>query len=258
MDRIRQLRMERGLSQAKLAVMADMDPATLNRLERGTGNPNLKTLQRIADALDISVAELVEDVSPKAQAPLFRELPDPATQEGRRYPETVLTTESWSYQALDSWVRTIRDLIAEYEPIIGGLPEKPSLEVFLETRMKLVPLGKYADSINEALWESGVIKSFNELWAAVKAGEQLPQDLERKVREFRSVVEELNSELMPPAIQWLLASLDWLRGRPEPEQSEIRKFRKQLEGLETQVNLWAPKYGPAVRQRERVHKNETA
>ena len=68
MDRIRQLRMERGLSQAKLAVMAGMDPATLNRLERGTGNPNLKTLQRMADALDISVSELLEDVSPKARA----------------------------------------------------------------------------------------------------------------------------------------------------------------------------------------------
>jgi len=63
MERIRQLRKERGLSQAKLAVMADMDPATLNRLERGTGNPNLKTLERVADALGVEVA----DFFPKAQ-----------------------------------------------------------------------------------------------------------------------------------------------------------------------------------------------
>src|SRR5215213_9497505 len=56
-ERIRQLRKERGLSQAKLAVMADMDPATLNRLERGTGNPNLKTLERVADALGVEVAD---------------------------------------------------------------------------------------------------------------------------------------------------------------------------------------------------------
>ena len=62
MERIRQLRTERGLSQAKLAVMADMDPATLNRLERGTGNPNLKTLERVADALGAEVA----DFFPKA------------------------------------------------------------------------------------------------------------------------------------------------------------------------------------------------
>jgi len=56
-ERIRQLRKERGLSQAKLAVMADMDPATLNRLERGTGNPNLNTLERVADALGVEVAD---------------------------------------------------------------------------------------------------------------------------------------------------------------------------------------------------------
>lgn len=62
MERIRQLRKERGLSQVKLAVMADMDPATLNRLERGTGNPNLKTLERVADALGVEVV----DFFPKA------------------------------------------------------------------------------------------------------------------------------------------------------------------------------------------------
>src|SRR5829696_3994326 len=62
MERIRQLRKEQGLSQAKLAVMADMDPATLNRLERGTGNPNLKTLERVAEALGVEVA----DFFPKA------------------------------------------------------------------------------------------------------------------------------------------------------------------------------------------------
>ena len=62
MERIRQLRKERGLSQVKLAVMADMDPATLNRLERGTGNPNLKTLERVAEALGVEVA----DFFPKA------------------------------------------------------------------------------------------------------------------------------------------------------------------------------------------------
>jgi transcriptional regulator with XRE-family HTH domain len=62
MEQIRQLRKERGLSQAKLAVMADMDPATLNRLERGTGNPNLKTLERVAEALGVEVADFFPKV----------------------------------------------------------------------------------------------------------------------------------------------------------------------------------------------------
>jgi transcriptional regulator with XRE-family HTH domain len=84
MDRIRQLRTERGFSQAKLAVMAGMDPATLNRLEQSKGNPNLRTLERVAEALGVSVAELLEDGAPKAQAPLFLELPDQVPAEERR------------------------------------------------------------------------------------------------------------------------------------------------------------------------------
>jgi transcriptional regulator with XRE-family HTH domain len=72
MDRIRQLRTERGLSQAKLAVMAGMDPATFNRLEQGKGNPNLRTLERVADALGVSIAELLESEAPKAPGPARR------------------------------------------------------------------------------------------------------------------------------------------------------------------------------------------
>jgi transcriptional regulator with XRE-family HTH domain len=89
MDRIRQLRKERGLSQAKLAVIADMDPATLNRLERGTGNPNIKTLQRVADALDVSIAGLLVDASPKAQT-LQPSLEDAAQSEALQEAFAVL------------------------------------------------------------------------------------------------------------------------------------------------------------------------
>jgi transcriptional regulator with XRE-family HTH domain len=96
MERIRQLRKERGLSQAKLAVMADMDPATLNRLERGTGNPNLKTLERVAEALGVEVA----DFFPKAQR---RSSPEPSLlnsledeRRRSRFAEAVaLAAERW-------------------------------------------------------------------------------------------------------------------------------------------------------------------
>ena len=104
MDRIRQLRKERGFSQAKLAVMADMDPATLNRLERGTGNPNLKTLERVADALGVGIAELLKDTSPKAQAPLPLE---PVPQE-RGYTFLARQLEDWRHlfeQAAEQWTR---------------------------------------------------------------------------------------------------------------------------------------------------------
>jgi len=63
MERIRELRREQGLSQVKLAVKADMDPATLNRIEQGKGNPNLRTLERIADALGVEVVDLLGKAS---------------------------------------------------------------------------------------------------------------------------------------------------------------------------------------------------
>ncbi len=69
MVRIRELRKRKGVSQARLAITAGMDPATLNRLEQGKGNPNIKTMEKIAEALSISVSELLEGEAPKAQAP---------------------------------------------------------------------------------------------------------------------------------------------------------------------------------------------
>jgi transcriptional regulator with XRE-family HTH domain len=69
MGRIRELRKLKGVSQARLAITAGMDPATLNRLEQGKANPNIKTLEKLAAALSVSVSELLED-APKAQAPL--------------------------------------------------------------------------------------------------------------------------------------------------------------------------------------------
>jgi transcriptional regulator with XRE-family HTH domain len=64
MQRIRELREEKGLTQVRLAVAADMNPATLNRIEMGKASPNLKTLERLADALGVEVG----DFFPKAEA----------------------------------------------------------------------------------------------------------------------------------------------------------------------------------------------
>jgi len=111
MDRIRQLRKERGLSQAKLAVMADMDPATLNRLERGTGNPNLKTLERVANVLEVGVADLLG----KAQAPLPPDL-DPADLEDWASGVDSVAELRPVRRAL--WLRW-REL-ADYDRVVGG------------------------------------------------------------------------------------------------------------------------------------------
>lgn len=67
MDEVKRIRNERGLSQQRLADQAGVNKVTLIRIEHGTGNPNVETLEKIARALDVEVA----DFFPKAEPSLF-------------------------------------------------------------------------------------------------------------------------------------------------------------------------------------------
>jgi len=53
------LREARGLTQEALAAKTGLNRVTLARLERAQHPPNLETLDRIARALRVSLAELV-------------------------------------------------------------------------------------------------------------------------------------------------------------------------------------------------------
>ncbi|MEU5608476.1 helix-turn-helix transcriptional regulator [Streptomyces sparsogenes] len=61
-DRIRELRTWRNLTQERLAERADMDRQAVNRIEQAHQAPGLDSLIRIAEALDVPLAELVRDV----------------------------------------------------------------------------------------------------------------------------------------------------------------------------------------------------
>ena len=59
-ERIRALRKEKRLTQKALGDKCGMADSAIRRYESGRGNPTEKTLQRIADALGISFAELID------------------------------------------------------------------------------------------------------------------------------------------------------------------------------------------------------
>ena len=48
---IKQLRIEKNLTQEELAELIGMDQADLSKLEKGLANPSIKTLKRIAEGL---------------------------------------------------------------------------------------------------------------------------------------------------------------------------------------------------------------
>ncbi len=57
---IKKYRQKKGLSQDKLAKLADVTHTTLVKLESGANdNPTIKTLIKIADALGVSLDQLV-------------------------------------------------------------------------------------------------------------------------------------------------------------------------------------------------------
>ncbi|MFC7514078.1 helix-turn-helix domain-containing protein [Herbaspirillum sp. GCM10030257] len=56
---IRHVRQEKGISQEKLALLADVDRSYLGRVERGDNNVAILTLVKLADALGVTVTELM-------------------------------------------------------------------------------------------------------------------------------------------------------------------------------------------------------
>jgi transcriptional regulator with XRE-family HTH domain len=57
-ERLRELRKQKGLSQEALALACDLDRTYIGGVERGERNISLLNIQRVADALGISVREL--------------------------------------------------------------------------------------------------------------------------------------------------------------------------------------------------------
>lgn len=56
---IRRVRLEQNFSQERLALLAEVDPSYLGRVERGDNNVALLTLMKIAKSLNVTVAQLM-------------------------------------------------------------------------------------------------------------------------------------------------------------------------------------------------------
>jgi transcriptional regulator with XRE-family HTH domain len=76
-DRLRHLRLDRGLIQRKLAAACGVDPLTVHRLEHGgdAGDLPLRVVQQLATALGTDINYLLDDQpTPPEQADLTRRL----------------------------------------------------------------------------------------------------------------------------------------------------------------------------------------
>lgn len=60
-EKIKYFRMQQGLSQEKLALKANINPAFLGHLERGLKSPTMNTLDKIIEALNVSYSQFFSD-----------------------------------------------------------------------------------------------------------------------------------------------------------------------------------------------------
>lgn len=58
-ERIKELRLDNGLSQLRLGELARLDVTTINELEKGNREPMLSTIKKIARALGVGSQTLV-------------------------------------------------------------------------------------------------------------------------------------------------------------------------------------------------------
>ncbi len=61
-NRIRELRLQTGLSQEKFALKINMDRTYYASVESGKRNISILNIKKIADGLDISLSELFKDL----------------------------------------------------------------------------------------------------------------------------------------------------------------------------------------------------
>jgi len=61
--KIRKVRLEKGLTQLDLVgrMHGDIDVTNISRIEAGRTNPTIFTLYRLADALEVSILDLLKD-----------------------------------------------------------------------------------------------------------------------------------------------------------------------------------------------------
>ncbi len=58
---IKRIRLSKEISQERLALLAEVDRSYVGRVERGDNNVAILTLVKLAYALDISVAKLMQE-----------------------------------------------------------------------------------------------------------------------------------------------------------------------------------------------------
>ncbi|WP_026836161.1 helix-turn-helix domain-containing protein [Eubacterium xylanophilum] len=74
-ERVQSIRKASGLSQEELALRADITPTYMGQIERNIKNPTIRVLERICEALDVSLADFFsEKETSRIQCPITTQI----------------------------------------------------------------------------------------------------------------------------------------------------------------------------------------
>ena len=204
MEKLKRLREERGLSQVKLAARADLNPATVNQIERGMRNASPGTLRKLADALEVSLYELLEEDSPKGER---RSSLEPSFND-------VLAEERRSPQ-LEAWERYIeqRSLAWRSQARDEGSP------FFADWKVAI----RYVSEVTDEAFKLSHT-AVKKVWPVVQ---QEAPSVEWEVRELTELTKALKS--MIPVLEELRAREETVTARAAAEEAEQRGIERAME-----------------------------
>jgi transcriptional regulator with XRE-family HTH domain len=165
-ERVKEWRHRRMLSQQEVADRAGTSLFTIQRIERGEGNVRPKTGRGVAAALGIPIEELL----PKAQAPLFRGLPEQEPAEEWRESRFAMTIAN----AAKRWGEAMADTSMDNDKRSGLINAALDMSDLI------------SEQVNEEDWETLTNQERREILATMEqlgaAAERGLNHLEQSVR----------------------------------------------------------------------------
>jgi transcriptional regulator with XRE-family HTH domain len=219
MDELRRIRKEQGLSQQRLAELANVDKVTIVHIEGGKVSPKVETLQKLAAALSVELADLF----PKAQAPLPLDSPADGAGDPVQAARRIEALPSTAAELASAWNRDVEF----YEQHDRSLRPYRTLEMGLAVEglyqhfwRELSVLQQHAESLghnpNPASWEPELkellieagsnIHALAELYAVIK---QAAADRRGTREDWRALREEFDVQAPAQEPAFLTEDPQW-------------------------------------------------
>jgi transcriptional regulator with XRE-family HTH domain len=196
MEELKRLRKARGLSQAKLAALANLDPSTVSQIETGARRANTRTLERLAAALGADVADLF----PKGQAPLPLDSPVDGAGDPVEAAKMIRALASMAAELASVWNQDVefyeqhRRSLLPYRTMEMGLAVEALYQHFWGA---LSVLRHHAESLgldpDPATWEPQSKDLLVEAGSNIRALAELRALIERSAADTGSDTEDLRA-----------------------------------------------------------------